>query len=450
MGVEGIVFFACYAGYVWMLCGFCESCFSGSRMSRGVFALFLFSLGALANTVAVRISVPYIFYSLTYHASFVAGVVLVFRDVCYKKISVAMLLAALRTLVWNFGCSFFSCGLLACEGLVARGRVTGIDLQTDYLIGAAAYCLAAFVLSALQRRLVHVFEHKTKSWHVMVAVLLGAIVLMVEIVNWGASNGIMVVSNAGGIWYRNLFYDQIFSHAGICLLTALSMCMALGTVFGMHRIDEEQRQKERYHAQTEYYRMLDEQYAQLERLRHDMKNHVLALRGLWESGQFEEMGDYLGGMLTRGGMDEADVLTGSRAVDALVYHKAKQAKQNKIRFTCDVQLPEEHAIEEFDLCVLFGNLLDNALHGCMEVQDETHRFICVRAETVKKCFLLVVRNGTLLPDAGGVKAGTGVHNVMETAKKYDGIVDICIKAAVFEISVLLPLCADGCDGNVAD
>ena len=42
-----------------------------------------------------------------------------------------------------------------------------------------------------------------------------------------------------------------------------------------------------------YYKMLEEQYGQLERLRHDMKNHIIGLRGLWESREWEKLGAYL-------------------------------------------------------------------------------------------------------------------------------------------------------------
>lgn len=41
------------------------------------------------------------------------------------------------------------------------------------------------------------------------------------------------------------------------------------------------------------YQMLEEQYTQAERLRHDLKNHVFALRGLWEEQAWEKLGDYL-------------------------------------------------------------------------------------------------------------------------------------------------------------
>ncbi|MBD5106007.1 MAG: sensor histidine kinase, partial [Lachnospiraceae bacterium] len=39
----------------------------------------------------------------------------------------------------------------------------------------------------------------------------------------------------------------------------------------------------------------------------------------------------------------------------------KQAEKKKILWECHVQIPKSCSIDEMDLCVLFGNLLDNAV-----------------------------------------------------------------------------------------
>lgn len=40
------------------------------------------------------------------------------------------------------------------------------------------------------------------------------------------------------------------------------------------------------------------------------------------------------------------------------------ADEKSIKWECDVQMPKGYPINEFDLCVLFGNILDNALEAC--------------------------------------------------------------------------------------
>ena len=45
-------------------------------------------------------------------------------------------------------------------------------------------------------------------------------------------------------------------------------------------------------------------------------------------------------------------------MDAILYQKQRQAEWENIKWECDVRMPKECCINEFDLCVLFGNILD--------------------------------------------------------------------------------------------
>lgn len=102
---------------------------------------------------------------------------------------------------------------------------------------------------------------------------------------------------------------------------------------------------------------------------------------------------------------------------------------------------------EFDLCVLFGNLLDNALEACVRIQSDASRFIHIKAGTVKKCFLLEVQNSmdrteTYIEGVTGkdnpYEHGIGLQNVKDVADRYNGIIKIETKDAVFMVSLLMP------------
>lgn len=76
-----------------------------------------------------------------------------------------------------------------------------------------------------------------------------------------------------------------------------------------------------------------------------------------------------------------------------------QAEEKGIEWECDVRIPKQCDINEFDLCVLLGNLLDNALEACERLQRKGKEkeqgeqlFICVGAQAVKSCILLEVKN----------------------------------------------------------
>lgn len=94
-------------------------------------------------------------------------------------------------------------------------------------------------------------------------------------------------------------------------------------VFGMNRIYLEQEKSSRYRLQNTVWQRITEQYQQSERLRHDMKNHIVALSALFQNKEWEKMGDYLKKM-GDSGMDAGGDLTGNKAVDALLYQKRKK------------------------------------------------------------------------------------------------------------------------------
>lgn len=216
-------------------------------------------------------------------------------------------------------------------------------------------------------------------------------------------------------------------------------------IFGMNRIYEEQRKKERYVSQIAFYKMLEEQYSQMERLRHDMKNHVIALRGLLGNQEWEAMENYLMRMMESGSLEEEEDVTWSRGVNALLYEKRRLAEEGGVRWSCDVNLPKEFHVEEFDLCVLFGNMLDNALEACGRMDEKKEKWIDIQSGTVKKCFLIEIRNSMEEEKPDKMKKenpewhGTGLNNIADTVKRYDGVVNIEMQEGVFMISVLLPL-----------
>ncbi|MCM1237698.1 MAG: GHKL domain-containing protein [Ruminococcus flavefaciens] len=208
--------------------------------------------------------------------------------------------------------------------------------------------------------------------------------------------------------------------------------------------------------------MLEEQYRLAERLRHDLKNHIFALTGLLEQNEYNKMRNYLKSMEKSAGFTETEETTGNRITDVLLSQKGKLARQKGILWECGVQLPKPCPVSDFDLCVLFGNILDNAMEACTKIQDSpAPPFIRIQGQLVKHCFLLEVKNSTnarqnnasqptnqYLPQkqpdikfASSCKTGHGIGllNVRDTADKYNGTVNTNLQDGIFTISVLIPL-----------
>ena len=433
----------CYMGYLCMADKFCKKNLDASKKNELLFVILSF-VGWLMSNIASRwFLVPYIFFVMVEHMLFMGLVLLLFRESWEKKILVVSVLITVMTLVSTFFTSFLSCLVLFFQHTMKMVSEPFLSEWETGVIGDASYCFVIFAVYQISGYMEPVFCGKRKKWYVILALPLIMIITVFDVANWGASHGIMVRSGGS----TGVYYDQIFSYAGFLVLTLLSMFVAGFYVFGMNRIYFEQEKSSQYHSQVAVYKMLAEQYRQSERLRHDMKNHVIVLSALSQNQEWEKIDDYLRNMEDIV-LDTGGDMTGNKAVDALLYQKRKRAEEENIKWECDVQMPKGCCINEFDLCVLLGNILDNALEACRRMQNGECRFVNIQAKTVKKCFLLEVKNSMdrmekytdgFTNKGDSQEHGIGLLNVGDVVNRYNGAVHKEAEKGIFVISILMPL-----------
>ena len=429
-------------GYLWAAGKFCMKFLGASKRRKRLFLIISFCSLLLRNILGRRYPDLYSFFAVSGSIFFVGLVMLFFRSDREKRILAASILIVIIKLVSEFCASLLDCLVLFFLHTVKKIPEPLFGDWGGGLVSGIGYCFAIFAIYLMSKRLEPVFCGKPRKWYVILAVPLLAIVTVYDVASLGASNGIMVRSGGD----MGLYYDQIFSHSEFLVLAFLSMAAAGFYVFGMNRIYLEQEKSGRYHSQIAVYKMLAEQYRQSERLRHDMKNHIIALSALSRNKEWEKLDDYLKNMEGTA-LDTAGDLTGNKAVDAILYQKQRQAEWENIKWECDVRMPKECCINEFDLCVLFGNILDNALEACGRMRGDECRFINIQAKTVKKCFLIEVKNSMDKAEkftegctnkGDSQKHGIGLMNVSDVVDSYNGAVHKEFGKGIFVISILMP------------
>lgn len=366
-----------------------------------------------------------------------------------RAVSILITVSTLISLAENFFVSLIFCLLLIWKHTAWRIAVPLVEDRESAVIAWCCFGIVIMAVYGMRKRLQAVFRGKTWKWYAVLTLPLFVVEVVIYVANWGAGYGILYRSGGN----MGLYYDQIFSYAGWVVLSGLSLFAVGVYVLSMDRIYMEQKKNSQYHEQVAVYQMLEEQYRQSERLRHDLKNHVLALRSLWEEQDWEKLGDYLKRMEGSAQLGMNEEATGSRPVDALLCQKRKMAEEKGILWECSVQMPKSCKIDDFDWCVLFGNILDNAVEACdqlrsKKLRQELQPFIRIHAGTVKKCFLLEVSNSTeasARPEIGYTEKensqghGIGLLNVEDMVNRYSGAMNVEIENGVFVISVLLPM-----------
>jgi len=429
-------------GCLWATDKFCKKFLGASKGRERLFLILSFCSWLFRNILGRLYSILYIFSVLSGPIFFMGLVMLLFRSDREKRILAASMLMVAVRLVSDFCASFLSCLVLFFLHTVKKIPEPFFEDWEIGLIGGVGYCFAILAIYWMSKHLEPVLFGKRGKWYVILAIPLLVIIIVLDVALLGASNGIMVRSGGN----MGLYYDQIFSLAEFFVLALLFMVASGFYVFGMNRIYLEQEKNSRYHSQIAVYKMLAEQYSQSERLRHDMKNHIISLSALSRNKEWEKIDDYLRNMEGIV-LDTGGEVTGNKAMDALLYQKRKRAEEENIKWECDVHMPKGCCINEFDLCVLFGNILDNALEACERMQRDECRFINIQAKTVRKCFLLEVKNSMDKTEkyAGGFtnkensqEHGIGMLNVGDVVNKYNGVVNIETEKGIFVISILMP------------
>lgn len=194
----------------------------------------------------------------------------------------------------------------------------------------------------------------------------------------------------------------------------------------------------------------EEYDTKMRQLRHDMKNHMSSLLGVLQGNDTKQAAEYVRGMMQAAPECWANDVsrTGNIIVDNLVNHKCGMARAEGIAFDVNVFLPAELPFRGGHLTIVFGNLLDNALEACREVEEEK-RYITLDASYEKGVLMLAVVNpyrgerrknhvGKYVTTKEDRRShGLGLSSVEQAVGAYRGQVDAEGRDGVFKVSVVM-------------
>ena len=106
---------------------------------------------------------------------------------------------------------------------------------------------------------------------------------------------------------------------------------------------------------------------------HNYHNHIQTLLAL--SGDEEKTREYL--LKLNEDLTQVDTVlkTGNVMVDAILNSKLSLIKSKGIAIRAKAVVPPELTVSEIDLCVMIGNLLDNAMEACLRQTKGEECFI---------------------------------------------------------------------------
>lgn len=196
------------------------------------------------------------------------------------------------------------------------------------------------------------------------------------------------------------------------------------------------------------YENLQEKIADARRAKHDVRHHISLMQEYVRNREYDELEKYLNSYQQSLPDDTLISFCENKTVNAVMLYFAQAAKNSDIDYDVKAVIPEKISVDETDLSVLFGNLIENAMDACKEESGDNKKIV-IRAMTDEYTLCLGIDNtftGALKKDLNGVLFsskhagfGIGVESVKSIAEKYGGTYRAEVKDDMFMSSVLLNL-----------
>ena len=116
-----------------------------------------------------------------------------------------------------------------------------------------------------------------------------------------------------------------------------------------------------------HYDEVENMYKEMRGWRHDYKHHMGVLKKYAEDGDLDRVITYLGDLSDDLSKTDQRLKTGNKMTDAILNSKISLAREKQITVHAEVQVITALTTPEIDLCIILGNLFDNAMEASLKL-----------------------------------------------------------------------------------
>jgi sensor histidine kinase YesM len=238
------------------------------------------------------------------------------------------------------------------------------------------------------------------------------------------------------------FWTWAVQLAAILIATALLMIFYSNAYVKEKRLSDSYAQTIEAHVRQQVYYVenLEQLIEKLKSERHDFNNHLGVIHGLLSAGEADKAKAYAAKLVKEAAEYQNIANVPYPAQRALLNHKLSAARDSGIALKLDIGLPEGLVLNEFDLTVILGNLLDNAAEACAVAARPS---IELSLRYKPEYLVLHVANpfdpSHHAPKTDPENHGFGLKNVEYFVGKRDGFMEIKRDGGVFTVDIALPV-----------
>lgn len=205
--------------------------------------------------------------------------------------------------------------------------------------------------------------------------------------------------------------------------------------------------EEQYHQQLYYMENLEQLIYKLKSERHDFNNHLGVIYGLLEGEETDKAGEYTKHLVNTAQEYQNIVNIPYSMVRAMLNYKLSAAMEKGIELKLNISVPQNLLLNEFDIVVVLGNLMDNAIEACAAINEED-RYIDLRILYNPDYLIIQVENPmsqdwalqegkshTTKPDIEN--HGFGLSNIEYLVRKHNGLMKIEPNNGLYKVDIAL-------------
>jgi len=180
-------------------------------------------------------------------------------------------------------------------------------------------------------------------------------------------------------------------------------------------------------------------------LKHDMKNHFIMLNEMYKNSKKDEIETYIGKILDEidsGGFSQSN----NFVIDSIINFKLRKLQNTDTKINIDISVPQSINILAYDITVILGNLLDNAITAILKSKNKK---LDLRISCNMGNLIILMDNsfdGKLIIENGKFKTtkpfranhGIGLTNIEKSLENYGGEMRTEYTTDTFSVDVIIP------------
>lgn len=249
-------------------------------------------------------------------------------------------------------------------------------------------------------------------------------------------------------WFEGMIHDDTYKVVWIFFMIILNISVVYAiahrkTAAYYRQLSEDY--KKEFEAEYSFFKDYKKQQEDTIKFRHDWKNHMLVLQEMLEKEEYEKAENYFKELTAATPKSVHKLATGNELLDMVLSTKMELLEENEITLQCRGALSEFNFMKYVDGCILFSNLIDNAIESNVKVNAP--HYILLRAKKTEQLFYLEISNpmnGSLQRENNRILTtktekenhGIGLQNVHDILEKYSGDYHITTQNREYTIQMI--------------